>query len=88
MKQIVSMFLLTACLTLTPSALRADDHHDRRVEQERRREWNEREERAYRQYLQERRHQYRDWNKLNRKQQEAYWKWRERHTDAYLDQRR
>lgn len=85
MKRYISMLLLGGALTLTPG-LQADDHHDRerRMAQERR-EWNEREERAYKRYVQEQHRQYREWGKLNRKEQDSYWKWRQRHDDTWLD---
>lgn len=44
-------------------------------------EWNEDEDRYYRQYLSERHEGYRDYEKLNREDQEAYWDWRHTHHD-------
>ena len=86
MKRVISTLLLAVCCTMTP-ALMADDHHDahERARQEQRREWNEREERAYKHYVQQQRHQYREWNKLNAKEQSSYWRWRDKHNDAWVD---
>jgi len=42
-----------------------------------RHEWNEREERAYRHWLeQERRRQYREWRHASKRDQRDYWRWR------------
>src|SRR5205823_6118211 len=46
-----------------------------------RHEWNESEDRAYRRYLDENHHKYRDFAKANRREQENYWKWRHNHHD-------
>jgi hypothetical protein len=45
-------------------------------------EWNDREDRAYRQYLNEHHRKYHDFAKANRKEQEGYWNWRHSHPDA------
>ncbi len=62
-----------------------DDHHDERYWDRDGRdwhEWNEREEHAWREYLRERRWEYRAWNRCNRREQRAYWRWRHHHPDA------
>ena len=72
--------------------MRADDKHRNRDDQHRYwdasnrdwHEWNEREDRAYRHYLEERREHYRDWARANKRQQEAYWRWRHNHSDDML----
>ena len=46
--------------------------------------WNEREERAYRHYLEEKHRDYREWGKARREEQRDYWKWRHEHSDAIL----
>lgn len=43
--------------------------------------WDDREDRAYRHYLQEQHKAYRDIRKQNRREQRAYWKWRHDHKD-------
>lgn len=44
-------------------------------------EWNEREDKAYRQYLKEQRKRDHEFEKATRKEQRGYWKWRHTHTD-------
>jgi hypothetical protein len=83
-----------AAMMLSPAVIRADDHdkdHDRdRVKVERYydtrghdyHEWNEAEQRAYRHWLEQERHeQYRDWKHANKHDREAYWEWRHAHPD-------
>jgi hypothetical protein len=87
MRRYLGAFLLSAML-ITPVAMRADDHHDKRYYDRDRKdyhEWNEREAQAYRRWQEERRREYRDWNKISRKDQSEYFKWRHGHPD--LDDR-
>jgi hypothetical protein len=44
--------------------------------------WNQREERAYREYLVEQRREYREFARLERREQDEYWAWRHHHRDA------
>ena len=46
--------------------------------------WNSNEDRAYRSYVQEQHQQYREFNKVNRGQQQQYFKWRHEHSDNTL----
>ena len=93
MRRFVGLFLLGVALA-TPVVTRADDdnkhHGERNRERDRRyydaqrhdwHEWNAQEDRAYRQYMQERRQEYRDYGRLNKKQQREYWEWRHNHRD-------
>jgi hypothetical protein len=71
--------------TVTPLALRADDrktYHDKRHNDEH--EWNEHEDRAYRIYVKENHHKYRDFSALKEEERENYWAWRHEHSDALL----
>ena len=93
MYRYLTAFALAGAL-LAPVALRADDddrRHVKRYYDPYRRdyhEWNEREERAYRHYLQEqRRGDYHDWRKANRDEQKAYWRWRHEHSEWERDNR-
>ena len=43
--------------------------------------WDEREDRAYRHYIEERHEQYRKYEKLKEKEQRDYWNWRHSHPD-------
>jgi hypothetical protein len=78
MRTYLSSLLLVAALA-GPSAgcaariydePRQDYHH-----------WNGREERAYRVYLAERHREYREFGRLERRDQEEYWEWRHSHPD-------
>jgi hypothetical protein len=87
--------LLVGALT-APLGLQAqdrDDHHDRDDRAKNRRvydrdhkdyhQWNNNEDRAYRQWYNDRYQgkDYRDYNRLNRRDQNAYWGWRHQHGD-------
>lgn len=41
--------------------------------------WNTDEDKYYRQYLNENHHKYRAFAKMNKKQQDQYWRWRHEH---------
>ena len=80
--------LLLSGVLISPMAMRADDHDKRRVvtyydrDARDRHEWNEREERAYRHWLEQERHrQYRDWKRASRRDQQEYWRWRHANPD-------
>jgi hypothetical protein len=45
--------------------------------------WNDGEVRAYRVWLVERHYEYRDFNRLSREDQRAYWRWRHDHSGRY-----
>lgn len=47
------------------------DYHD----------WDDREDRAYRRFLEERHETYREYDKQKEKMQSDYWKWRHEHPD-------
>jgi len=44
--------------------------------------WDDREDRAYRRYLSERREEYREFSRRNNDEQRDYWNWRHRHPDS------
>jgi hypothetical protein len=65
----------------------ADDHHDkdkRYYDREHKdyHEWNERENEAYRHYLEENHREHHDWEKANKREQQEYWHWRHEHPDG------
>jgi hypothetical protein len=87
MRRLCTVLALSAAFLL-PTAMRADDHHKNRVvvyvdrDHHDRHEWNEREERAYRHWVeQERKRQYRDWKHASRRDQRDYWQWRHNNMD-------
>jgi hypothetical protein len=45
--------------------------------------WDDNEDRAYRQYLGDNHQNYREYSRLNNKQQNTYWNWRHGHPDSH-----
>jgi hypothetical protein len=88
---VLGLALLTPAF-IAPTVLRADDHdrdHNRdRVYQDREHHdehhWDSREDHAYRMWLRERHRHYREFNRLNERDQQAYWAWRHEHSDGDL----
>ncbi len=91
MKRILVTMMFGTLLTGTV-ALRADDDHDKHRErtQERRyydsnhrdyHTWNDAEDQAYRRYLNENRHEYREFERMNKRDQLRYFKWRHEHEE-------
>jgi len=75
--------LMTPVATV-PTALEAADDQPRRYHDKEHNddhEWNEREDRAYQKWLEEKRHAKREFAKLKAKEQKEYWKWRHEHPD-------
>jgi hypothetical protein len=90
---LASLFVSAALLApLGAFAMAApQDDHDRHEREERERRiydpyrkdyhnWDQREDSAYRSWLNERHEAYVDYNRLRRKQQSAYWRWRHEHS--------
>ncbi|MBZ5624092.1 MAG: hypothetical protein LAQ69_36145 [Acidobacteriia bacterium] len=81
------VFVLGTSLTVAASSAQERDHNaqqSRRYEDKAHKdfhEWNDNEDRAYRQYLQEHHKKYHDFAKANRKEQNDYWNWRHGHPD-------
>lgn len=76
--------LILGAMTFAPVVMRADDHHDKRYYDSNRKdyhEWNEHEQEAYRHWRQEQHRAYKDWNKVSKKEQNEYFRWRHEHPD-------
>jgi len=82
------LILLSAALTVGFGFAQDRDHHE--TQQNRRYEdkthhdshdWNESEDRAYREYLQEHHKKYHDFARAKTREQQDYWTWRHSHTD-------
>ncbi len=84
---ILSVFVLSATL-IGPAVARADDnHHEKRYYDREGHDyhtWNSNEDYAYRTYLQEQHRDYREFNRVNRGQQQQYFRWRHTHPDSAL----
>lgn len=70
-----------------PIALRADDHPRTYEDREHhdRHEWNAREDRAYQMWERDQHRKNEEFNRLNERDQAAYWNWRHNHSDAQLN---
>lgn len=90
MKYFLGMCMLGASL-LVPVAVRADDdqhHRDEKRYYDRDakdwHQWNDKEDRAYHQYLGERHAPDHEWVKANKKEQREYFRWRHTHPDVVV----
>lgn len=82
-KYLGSMVLCTAMLTplLTSGCAARGRYYDGYYHDYHR--WDGREDHQYRVWLTERHYEYRDFNRLDRDQQQDYWKWRHEHSDNH-----
>jgi hypothetical protein len=77
--------LLFAAL-LTPVALSAEEHHDKRYYDRDGKDyhsWNDHEDRAYRVYLGEQHREYREFPRATVVQRNEYFRWRHVHPDSH-----
>jgi ribulose kinase len=75
---------LMAPVATVPTALKAADDHPKRYHDKEYKddhEWNDREDRAYQKWLEEKHRVKREFAKLKAKEQSEYWKWRHEHPD-------
>jgi hypothetical protein len=86
MRKLIGTFLFGAMLVL-PLTVQADDH-DKRDDHSQRyydsshkdyHQWNDQEQREYDRYLSEHHRKHEDFNRLSKRQQQNYWKWRHDH---------
>ena len=77
------LLLMGALVPIPPQAAQAQsvdirvyDSHHRDYHN-----WDDREDRAYRRYLAERRWEYREYRRQSARRQRAYWQWRHSHPD-------
>jgi len=91
-KSAMSFLISAAFATLSISAVpvHAQDRNERRAPQEQRyydtvhrdyHNWNNDEDRFYREYMNEHHRQYKDFSHLSKKQQREYWQWRHDHEE-------
>ena len=92
MSRFWSAALLSAAMmspiALTPMALRAQDHQAARTYHDKRHndnhEWNDHEDQAYAMYVKQNHRKSTSFDKLNDRDQQAYWGWRHQHSDSLL----
>ena len=82
MHSYIKLLILAASLT-APGAISAQEHRDdRRYEDKKHKdshEWNDREDQAYRRYLQQHHKKYYDFEKAKMRNLDNYWNWRHSH---------
>lgn len=73
MVKILGSLALGICLLAPVGALNAQDHptHEH--------QWNDGENASWHQWLKENHKKDHDWSKASRREQAAYWKWRDQH---------
>jgi hypothetical protein len=64
---------------MAPTVLTAQDH-DRPAQTH---QWNDHENEKWHEYLKEKHKKDHDWEKASKREQKAYWKWRDAHPDAH-----
>jgi hypothetical protein len=88
MKRLVILSALVLSTTMIgPVAARAGAPQEKRYYDKSGKDyhtWNDNEDHAYRTYLTEQHRDYRDFNKVNKGQQQEYFKWRHQHPDNAL----
>ena len=91
MSRFLAAAALSACLATSTVMVKAQDRYmprqDRDAAQdasrhEERREWNEREDKHWHEYLKDRRRRDHDWAKATKREQRDYWRWRDQHPDG------
>jgi hypothetical protein len=79
-------FLGSACLGISllfpAAALYAQGHPDHGHMQNSH-QWNDSENGMWHQYLKDHHKKDHDWSKANKREQSAYWKWRDQHRDSH-----
>lgn len=64
---------------LAPVAVTAQDHDRPKASHE----WNDHENESWHKYLKDHHKKDHEWDKANKREQKAYWKWRDAHPDAH-----
>jgi hypothetical protein len=78
MYKYLGSLVLSVCLLTSVVPLHAQDHHDAPVHQ-----WNDGENNTWHQYLKEHKRKDHEWGKASKREQAAYWKWRDQHRDVH-----
>jgi hypothetical protein len=73
MSRFLASLVLGVCLLSPVGALNAQEHHDQQHQ------WNDGENDSWHKYLKERHKKDHEWSKSNKREQAAYWKWRDQH---------
>ena len=88
MRRFLTLTAILAGIACTaPMAMKAEEHHDKRYYDRDNKDyhtWDDHEDRAYRVYLGEQHHNYREFRKVKPDEQRNYFKWRHDHSDQVL----
>ena len=88
---VFTAIVLVAPVAITPGMMFAQDHadhqndrvyHDKAHNEDH--HWDDHEDKAYRMWAQQNHRKYKDFSKLNARDQQSYWGWRHDHSDAVL----
>jgi ribulose kinase len=77
MYKFLNILMLGAALT-APVAIAQERHYEDKAHHDSH-TWNSDEDQRYRSYLREHHKKYREFNRMNRKDQDNYWNWRHSH---------
>ena len=83
MSKLFASLCLSLCLLTPTVALHAQDHPDHDQMQHNSHQWNDSENEPWHQYLKEHHKKDHDWSKASKREQTAYWKWRDQHRDSH-----
>jgi hypothetical protein len=70
----LGLLVLGLGLLVPVGTLQAQDHHDQMEHK-----WNDGENESWHRYLKEQHKKDHDWARANKREQAAYWKWRDQH---------
>ena len=79
MNRFIGLLFLGVCLLEPGVSLQAQEPHGPVVNHQ----WNDGESNAWHQYLKEQHRKDHDWSKATKREQAAYWKWRDQHHDIH-----
>jgi hypothetical protein len=82
MTKFFGLMALSACLLTPVATLHAQDHADH-GHMQKSHQWNDSENEPWHQYLKEHHKKDHDWSKASKREQNAYWKWRDQHHDSH-----
>ena len=77
MRKLVSSFALAVCLLAPTATIYPQDHHAAPSHT-----WNDNENPTWHQWLKEQHRKDHEWDKATKREQAAYWKWRDQHRDG------
>ena len=80
MSRLVSVLVLSISLLAPVYVVTAQDH-DQKSAHPMTHQWSDHEDKYWHEYEKEHHHKDHDWAKANKREQNNYWKWRDKHPD-------